>query len=327
MHKIYLKTTCFFVLLAVLCIHPVFAQPEKDMDILEMYYDKDDILVTPTRYPKSISRIAENVSVITAEYIKAINAHTLTDVLNNIPGVQVVVRGGPGSLSDVLIQGSAGRHVLVMIDGVSQNSLSEGAADIGAIRVQKIERIEIVKGPASSVWGSSLGGVINIITKSPNDTRNFGGMVSASIGNKNTGDYRSEVSGKVASLGYYLTGGGLVSDGLLPHNSFHGGNVYTKLELAATERANLTFTFNYNSGSRGIVENPAQERSFDMDFTYLFSTLSLNCLLTDDLFLDLSLRSARREDKAFINQQNTGMTVGESSNRDTVFGGGGRLTC
>ncbi|HKZ16605.1 MAG TPA: TonB-dependent receptor plug domain-containing protein, partial [Geobacteraceae bacterium] len=175
MHKIYLKTTCFFVSLALLCSQPVFAQPEKDMDILEMYYDKDDILVTPTRYPKSISRIAENVSVITAEYIKAINAHTLTDVLNNIPGVQVVVRGGPGSLSDVLIQGSAGRHVLVMIDGVSQNSLSEGAADIGAIRVQNIERIEIVKGPASSVWGSSLGGVINVITKSPDDSRNFGG--------------------------------------------------------------------------------------------------------------------------------------------------------
>jgi vitamin B12 transporter len=325
MHKIYLKTTCFFLSLAVLWIHPVFAQPEKDMDILEMYYDKDDILVTPTRYPKSISRIAENVSVITAEYIKAINAHTLTDVLNNIPGVQVVVRGGPGSLSDVLIQGSSGRHVLVMIDGVSQNSLSEGAADIGAIRVQNIERIEIVKGPASSVWGSSLGGVINIITKSPNDTRNFGGIVSASIGDKNTGDYRSEVSGTVGSLGYYLSGGGLTSDGLLPHNSFYGGDVYSKLELAATERANLTFTFSYNSGSRGIVEVPAIDASFDMDFAYLFSTLSLNCLLTDDLSLDLSLRSARREDKAFTNQQSTDQTVSEASNRDTIFGGGGRL--
>ena len=325
MHKIYLKTTCFFVSLALLCSQPVFAQPEKDMDILEMYYDKDDILVTPTRYPKSISRIAENVSVITAEYIKAINAHTLTDVLNNIPGVQVVVRGGPGSLSDVLIQGSAGRHVLVMIDGVSQNSLSEGAADIGAIRVQNIERIEIVKGPASSVWGSSLGGVINVITKSPDDSRNFGGTVSASIGNSNTGDYRSEVSGKVGSLGYYLSGGGLISDGLLPHNSFHGGDMYTKVELAATDRANLTFTFSYNSGSRGIVEVPAIDKSYDMDFTYLFSTMSLNCLLTDDLSLDLSLRAAKREDKFFINQQSTGLTLSEPNNRDTVFGGGGRL--
>ena len=134
--------------------------------------------------------------------------------LNTVTGVQVVIRGGPVSVSSVLIQGSAERHVLVMIDGVSQNSLSEGIADIGAIPVQNIERIEIVKGPASSAWGSSLGGVINIITKSPDDTRKFGGTVSASIGEQNTGDYRGEVSGKVGNLGYYLSGGGIVSDGL-----------------------------------------------------------------------------------------------------------------
>ena len=327
MHKNLVKTTFFFILLIFLCSRQVFAQPEKDISTLEMFYGEDDVVETPSRYPKSISQVAENVTIITADQIQAINAHTVTDVLNTITGVQVVITGGPGSVSDVLIQGSAANHVLVMIDGVSQNSLSEGKADVGAIPVQNIERIEIVKGPASSAWGSSLGGVINIITKSPDDTRKLGGTVSASIGSRNTGDYRGEVSGKVGGLGYYLSGGGLVSDGLRPHNSLNGGNMYTKLQLAATKKADLTFSFGYNAGSRGIGEFPAADLSFDGDFAYLFSNLSLNYLLSNELSLDLSLNAARREANVFFNQLSTGLRLDNLTKtaNDTEFGGCAKL--
>ncbi|HKZ17893.1 MAG TPA: TonB-dependent receptor, partial [Geobacteraceae bacterium] len=145
---------------------------------------------------------------------------------------------------------------------------------------------------------------------------------------RNTGDYRTEVSGKVGALGYYLNGGGLVSDGLLPNNSFHGGNMYTKLQLAATERTELTFSFGYNSGSRGDGEIPIFDLAFDSDFAYLFSTLSLNYLITNDLFLNLSLRAARRETQHFFDQLSTGirltnMTVTAT---DEEFGGTAKLT-
>jgi vitamin B12 transporter len=326
MHKKYLKTTLFFALLIFLCAPPVFAQPETDMDVLRMFYNEDDILVTPTRYPKSISRVAENVSIITTEDIRAINAHTVTDVLNYVTGVQVAVRGGPGSFQNVFIQGSAERHVLVMIDGVSQNLLSEGFADIGAIPVQNIERIEIIKGPASSVWGSSLGGVINIITKSPDDIRTFGGTASASIGSRNTGDYRIEVFGKAGDMGYYLSGGGLVSDGLTTYNSFHGGNMYSKLQLAATDRADLTFTFGYTSGFRNLGNNPVLNISKDNDFAYLFSTISLDWLLTNDLSMNLSLHASRKEANMISYQLNTGLKESDFNLSDTVFGGSAKLT-
>ncbi len=326
MHKKSLKTTLFFVFLMISCSVPVFAQPEKEENILKMFYNDDDIMVTPSRYPKSISRIAEDVTIITAEDIKAVNAHTVTDVLNYVTGVQVAVRGGPGSFQNVFIQGSAERHVLVMIDGVSQNTLAEGIADIGAIPVQNIERIEIIKGPASSVWGSSLGGVINIITKTPDDTRKFGGLLSASIGSRNTGDYRGEVSGKVGDLGYYLNGGGLVSDGLATHNSFNGGNMYTKLQFAATDMADLTFTFGYNSSFRRIYNNPDFNVSQDEDFANLFSTISLDCLLTNDLSLDFSLHAARREANMITYQSNSGLKMSDYDISDTVFGGNAKLT-
>jgi vitamin B12 transporter len=328
MHKLLPKTTFLLVVLVFSCSCRVYAQPEREQNTLEMFYEEDDVVVTPSRYPKSISRVAENVTIVTADQIKAINAHTVTDVLNTVTGVQVAAWGGPGSFSDVLIEGSDPRHVLVLIDGVSQNSLSEGKADIGAIPVQNIERIEIVKGPASSAWGSSLGGVVNIITKSPDDTRKIGGIASASIGTKYTGDYRGEVSGRVGSFGYYMNGGGLESEGLLPNDSFHGGNMYTKLKLAATERADLTFTFGYNSGSRGDGEIPAYDLAFDSDFTYLFSTLSLNYLVDNDLFLDLSLRTARRETQNFFDQLSTGIRLNYMtlSATDKEFGGTAKLT-
>lgn len=305
--------TTFFLLLAALfslsvCL-PVFAQQEREMSTLKMFYEEDDIVVTPTRYPKSISRVAENITVITADDIKAINAHTLADVLNYVPGVQVEIVGGPGSASNVFIQGSSTRHVLLMIDGVVQNNLSDFYPDVGAIPVQFIERVEIIKGPASSSWGSSLGGVINVITKDPEDTRHFGGMLSASVGERNTSDFRGEVSGKAGGIGYYLSGGGLLSDGLLDHNGYHGGNLYAKLKFSPTDRSNLSFSLGYNKGYREFGELPLYSVEYDGDFEYLFANFALNYLVTDNLSLDLGLRSIWRDNSFFQNLYGTGFSL------------------
>lgn len=308
MHNSLYKTTFFLIpalFILALCL-PAFAQPEREMSTLKMFYDEDDIVVTPTRYPKSISRVAENMTVITAEDIKAINAHTLADVLYYVPGVSEQILGGPAGIANAFIQGSAARHVLLLIDGVPQNNLSDSFPDVGAVPVQFIERVEIIKGPASSSWGSSLGGVINVITKSPDETRKIGGVLSSSIGEQNTGDYRLEVSGKGAGVGYYLSGGGLLSDGLLPHNGFHGGNFYTKLHYAPTNRADLSFTLGYNKGSRGIGEVPLFDQSYDEDYQYLFATLGLTYSIASDLSLEIALRSSTRDNKQITNELSTG---------------------
>ncbi len=244
------------------------------------------------------------MTVITSKDIEAINAHTLTDVLANVTGVQVSIAESPGSIANVGIQGSDPRQVLVMIDGVVQNNLADGFPDCGAIPVQNIERIEIVKGPASSSWGSSLGGVINIITKSPDESRKIGGKASASIGNKNTGDYRAEISGKAGDLGYYLNGGGLTTDGLLPHNSMYGGNLYFKLLWTPSDRTNLTFGFGYIKGQRGIAEDRIPDSGSPFDglaehvdghFEDLYSSISLEHYFTDEFSVDASLKFMHRD--------------------------------
>ena len=302
------------------------AQSDEEMKILRMFYKEEDLIVSATRNPKPLSQVAENITVVTSGEIEEMNAHTLADVLNTVPGVQMDIRGGPGSAATAHIEGSEFRHVLVTIDGVTLNNLSDSFADIGAIPVQDIERIEIIKGPASSSWGSSLGGVINIITKSADDSRKIGGTLSASYGEENTGDYRAEASGRIGPFGYYLNAGNLVSNGLRPNTSFYENNLYAKLQWDMTEKASLLFTFGYDKGSRGEGEDPVFDRSFRAAFEYLFSTLSFNYSLSDEAALNFSLRTSRQNTIQFLNQLSTGEELGTNPAHDLTYGGSARFT-
>ncbi len=126
---------------------------------------------------RPISKIAENTTVITAEQIALLNAHTLADVLQTVPGVQLDVLQTPGGFTDFNIQGSftGYSHILVLIDGVQQNNQVQGMGFPNLIPVQQIERVEIIKGAASGSWGQALGGVVNVVTKSPDSISTIGG--------------------------------------------------------------------------------------------------------------------------------------------------------
>ena len=269
----------------------------REMDILRLYYKEEDLVITPTRHQKDILQVAENIAVITAEEIEMINAHTLTDVLNNIPGIKIEIKGGPVSASSAYIQGSDLFHVLVMIDGVAMNNLSDNAVDIGAIPIQNIERIEIIKGPASSSWGSSLGGIINIITKPPSDSEKITGTYSAFYGEKNSTDHRAEASAKAGNAGYYFYAGNLSSNGLTEGTPYDADNLYSKLCWNLGERGRLFFTLGYNEGSRdnfaGELYDPNYGLFFISEqdaFKYLFSTLNLEHSINDNAKFKFSFR-------------------------------------
>ena len=124
-----------------------------------MYFTEDELtVVSATRSLKSITRVAENISVVTKEDIELMNAHSVAEALQKVNGVQVKIVGGPGAFAYPYIQGSEFRHVAVFMDGVLVNMFSDNVADIAMLPVQHIEKIEIIKGPASSVWGSSSAG-------------------------------------------------------------------------------------------------------------------------------------------------------------------------
>jgi vitamin B12 transporter len=319
---------CACLFTATLCTAaPVFAQSEEEMDILQMIY-KDKDLVTPTRSPKPISQVAENITVIDAEEIEAINAHTLADVLFHVTGVQTDIQGGPGSTTNVLIQGSDPRHVRVMVDGVSLNNITSNIADIGSFPVQQIERIEIIKGPASSAWGSSLGGIINIITKSPDPERKFGGTASAAIGERTTADIRADLSGTVGNFGYYINGGGLTSDGLTPNTQTDRGDFYTKLEWKATPQARLQLSVSYNKGSRGdggAADPFLGEFTFRDNFEYFFAAPSFSYTFNDALNLEVSGRVSTKRNRQAIRLSSSGEDIQSIVSNELDAGGSAKL--
>ncbi len=225
----------FRILAVVSCLlataSAAFALTDETKDYLSMYFSEDELTVqSATRSPQPVSHVAENMTVVTAADIERMNAHTLADVLNTVTGVEVWSGFAPGQKANAYVLGAVEPHVTVIMDGVVRNYLFTKFADIGMIPVQNIEKVEIIKGPASSVWGSALGGVINIITKSGRLT-DQGGLLSGAYGAKDFGDFRAEARGKQDRFGYYLTAGRLQSRDLAPSTSTSENSAYTKLSV------------------------------------------------------------------------------------------------
>jgi len=127
-----------------------------------------EVLVTaPTTVPTPENDVASSISVITDQQIDAHQWRTVPDALETVPGLNVVQTGGPGGLTSVYIRGTSSDHVKVLIDGIDVTDPSNSNAfDFGQLLASDIERIEVLRGPQSGLYGSdAIGGVINIITK------------------------------------------------------------------------------------------------------------------------------------------------------------------
>ncbi len=129
----------------------------------------EKVVVTATRTLASLDKVGGNsVTVITAADIKAKGQMMVADVLRGVPGLDIGSSGGPGSVAVAFIRGADSKNTLVLVDGVMYNdpSSSTRSADLGNINADNIERIEVVRGAMSVLYGSNAtAGVINIITK------------------------------------------------------------------------------------------------------------------------------------------------------------------
>jgi len=305
------------LILSILQVHAdVLAISRDEKSFLLMYFDEDELVViSTTRTLKSITRVAENVSIITDEDIEMMNAHTIADVLNTINGVQVSFSGGPGSIATAIIQGSELYHVAVFIDGILINNLSDNFAELGIMPVQNIAKIEIIKGPASSAWGSSLGGVINIITKTPEPGKNTRGVLRSSIGRKGTGDFRAELSGKRGNTGYYLYAGRLQATELTHGNDISNNSFYSKFSYNLPDNAGIIFTLSYNKSSR---LDSLGRGFFDSRLEQLFTGLALNTSPGREIVLNVSLKSSKQLVK--FRSSYDGITEGKNTVRDITNG-------
>ncbi|MBU1210978.1 MAG: TonB-dependent receptor [Alphaproteobacteria bacterium] len=117
--------------------------------------------------PIEAGTIGNSVSVVTGEELQQRQVRTLADALRTVPGVAVNQSGAFGGLTEIRIRGSENNHALILIDGVEANDATNGFFDFGSLLADDIERIEVIRGPQSGIWGSNaLAGVVNIVTRS-----------------------------------------------------------------------------------------------------------------------------------------------------------------
>lgn len=173
-----------------------------------------DIVVTANRSPTAIQRTGSAITVISGEDIRKTHAGSMVDALRFVPGLDISETGGPGTTTAVRIRGMNAGQTLVLVDGVRVNdsSSANGEFDFGGIPGGLIERIEVLRGPQSALYGSdAMGGVVNIITrKGRGPFKAFGQIEGGSYGTVagNAGFYGSQ-----GPWSYSFAGSGFRTDG------------------------------------------------------------------------------------------------------------------
>jgi outer membrane cobalamin receptor len=214
----------------------------------------DEVIVTATRSARALTEVPASVSLVTATDVEDTPAQSLDDVLRHVPGINLPIQTGTQAhptADNVSMRGLGGIRALVMVDGVPLNDPFFGYIQWGRIPLESIDHVEIVRGGGSPLWGNfAMGGVINVITRSPKDD-----VAIADAGGGSFGTYRS--------------------------------SLYGSYGLSATNRMSVTAAFN---GTDGFEAVPLYaRRSFDTATSFAARNLELRdtWMVMDDLVVDL----------------------------------------
>jgi vitamin B12 transporter len=173
----------------------------------------EPIVVTAARAPQPIGETLADITVIGADEIARSGVQSLAALLQRQPGVEIVQNGGPASVSGALLRGANRGQTLVLIDGLRAGSASDGSTSLEAIPLDQIERIEILRGPASSLYGAdAIGGVVQVFTKRAGDTT-LAPNATAGYGTYDTVALAAGLNGTRGPLRYAFELGGRRSSG------------------------------------------------------------------------------------------------------------------
>ncbi len=197
--------------------------------------DLKKIVVTPGRIEQSEGATARTVDVVTAKELAYSGARTAAEALSAISSLSVMDYGGLGGLKTVQMRGSTASQMLLMVDGRPVNSAHSGDFDLNTLSVASIERIEVLRGGASSLYGSSaMGGVVNVITKNPPKEKQKTAFTTA-FGSFRT--YLEQIThgARLGKFGYLATGEYKSSQGHRDHSEYSAKNAGLKLEYEFDE--------------------------------------------------------------------------------------------
>ena len=246
----------FFILFALIYSFQVYAQEENHIKTTA-------VKVTATKVEKELLEVPSSVSIVTEEDIKKSSARTVGELLQDVPGVQISNSGGQG-LKRISLRGEGVNRTLILIDGqqIVENKSMDGTALM--IDTALIERIEIIRGPSSVLYGSNaIGGVINIITKK-GGKKPIEGSINLSYNGASQGHSESaSIFGKTHGVEYRVTASNNMQQqlrtpiGLVPYSAFEQQNYSAYLAYNFNDHYKLGASYDYftsdiSSGSQAV---------------------------------------------------------------------------
>ena len=234
--------------------HPLAAQTPTPTPAAPRATLDADVVVSAEAVPRPAETLAVAATVIGEEEIERSRTTTLLELLRTVPGLDVVQSGGPGKVASLFMRGTTSTQTLVLVDGVRLNNPYFGAVDLSGVSTANVERVEIVRGPFSALYGSeAVGGVIQIFTKKGSaaesgvDARGW-----FAAGSNSTRDGMAQLA--VSQGSYDVTAGfrRTLTDGDLPNDYLAVTNWSAAVGMAVADGAHAGVTFRRDDSKTGV---------------------------------------------------------------------------
>ena len=245
----------FGVLVALILTVPIHSTAQQDALSLE------GLVVTAAPTPLAAEMVASHVTVLDRAELARHTDRTLGEVLRDVAGLDVVRNGSYGAATSVFLRGGESDHTLVLVDGVQVNQAG-GGFDFSTLTTENVERIEIVRGPASALYGSdAVTGVIHVITRTGRGGAR--GSVAFEAGSYGRRDWSADLEAGTDRAGYAVALARRRGDGVLAVNNRHVASTFSgKAHLLADDRTELTLSLRWTEhefhfptdGSGAIVD-------------------------------------------------------------------------
>jgi vitamin B12 transporter len=251
---------------------PALAQPPQQTPLPTR---ADPLVVTATKDEIPLEQIGASVTIVPEETFEAQQYRTVDEVLRTIPGVDVQRAGGPGKLTTVRIRGANASQIQVLVDGVRVKSTTSGDFDFADLPLDDVQRIEVVRGPQSTVYGAdAIGGVINIITKrgrgKPTAWFDF------EAGNYETFRERAGVSGELGAWNFSLGASRLDFGGQFDNDDHDLTSFNGRIGYALPNSGEVAVIARFSDAHRGIpfaTVFPDFSPNREQDDTFLLGSL------------------------------------------------------
>jgi len=217
------------------------------------------VVVTVTREPLPVDRIGQSIDVLTAADIKSYQSLFISDLLEHTTDLSVVHNGGPGEAASASLRGAGADHTLYLLDGVALNDPSQvgGGIDLGNLTTNDAARIEVLRGPLSTLWGSgAIGGVVSVTTRQA--TRPLEGDLSLE-GFDRYGAAQLGIGGKAGRLNWRLFASGTNDQGVSAYDRGTEKDGFTQSHLGA----NLGYALNDATTVRFVSMKTHDRNAFD----------------------------------------------------------------